>query len=243
MRRVLCLYPAWVIRGPRRALTLRTSTGRRGTTTHMRCLLYPRWCPKRRVSTWSFLKRSGLGKCKGRAGGPCNQCNDSLLIGVVFPALHPFLCATNDWCVCVCVCYKSVVKTEEFLHDTGYQPEASKSLQFEKRIPSISKPAANTHTHRQTQFILYTQLHTESVYEMLIVAQKRMWELAAENVYLQSLPIFASQWITCWRCKEVYLAHSKFMAVFHQASQIQPAISESRALAGARYEPSTFYLY
>lgn len=117
-------------------------------------------------------KWSGLGKCKGGAGGPCNQCNDSLVIGVFFQrCIRFYVQLMID--VSVCVCYKSVVKTEEFLHDTGYQPEASKSLQFEKRRPSISKPAANTHTHRQTQFILHTQLHTESVYEMLIVAPKR----------------------------------------------------------------------
>ena len=68
-----------------------------------------------------------------------------------------------DVYVCVCVCYKSVVKTEEFLHDTGYQPEASKSLQFEKRIPSISKPAANTHTQTNTIYIVHTIAHRISI--------------------------------------------------------------------------------
>ena len=165
MRRVLCLYPAWVIRGPRRALTLRTSTGRRGTTTHMRCLLYPRWCPKRRVSTWSFLKRSGLGKCKGRAGGPCNQCNDSLLIGVVFPALHPFLCATNDWCVCVCVCVTSQLLK---LRSSSMTLDINQKLVSHCNLRSGYHPYQNlrpTHTQTNTIYIVHTIAHRISIWD------------------------------------------------------------------------------
>lgn len=209
----------------------------------MRCLLYPRWCPKRRVSTWFCLKRSEVGLGNARGELEDHAINAMIAWWLVFfsSVASVFMC--NSWLKCLCVCYKSVVKTEEFLHDTGYQPEASKSLQFEKRRPSISKPAANTHTQTNTIYIAHTIAHRISIWDAYSCPKKEMPELAAENAYLQSLPIFASQWITCWRCKEVYLAHSKFMAVFHQASQIQPAISESCALAGARYEPSTFCLY
>lgn len=59
-------------------------------------------------------------------------------------------------------------------------------MQFEKRISSGLKPAAK-HTQTNTIYIVHTE-SDESVYDVLM-PKKEMPELAAENVYLQSLPI------------------------------------------------------
>lgn len=210
----------------------------------MRCLLYPRWCPKRRVSTWSCLKRSEVGLGNARGELEDHAINAMIAWWLVFfsSVASVFMC--NSWLMCLCVCVTSQLLK---LRSSSMTLDINQKLVSHCNLRSGDHPYQNlrpTHTHTQTNtiYIAHTIAHRISIWDAYSCPKKEMPELAAENAYLQSLPIFASQWITCWRCKEVYIAHSKFMAVFHQASQIQPAISESCVLAGARYEPSTFCL-
>ena len=153
MRHVSCLYPAWVIHGPRPVLTLRISTGRRGTTTPMRCLVHPRWCPKRQVSPWSFFKRSGLGKCKGRAGGLCNRCNHSLVIGVFFLGggglcIHVYVHLM--FCVCVCVTSR-LLKLHSSSMTLHINQKLSRSMRFESLVFG-----RRPNTHREKHNLYYT---------------------------------------------------------------------------------------
>lgn len=108
-------------------------------------------------------KWSGLGKCKGGAGGPCNQCNDSLVIGVFFQrCIRFYVQLMIDVSVCVCVT-SQLLK----LRSSSMTLDINQKLVSHCNLRSGDHPYQNlrpTHTHTDKHNLYCTHNCTQNQY-------------------------------------------------------------------------------